>query len=253
MLQYLGILKSTIRGVSSGESDPRGRRKSAAGRHARAVQEGLVPMLKYTVKRVVLAVITVFIISAITFFAMNAIPGGPFSKEKAPDPAVQAALEARFNLDKPVGQQFLIYLKNLMHGDFGISLKTGREISQIIGEKFAISARLGGMAAGFAIRLTAGVLSGHFEGILLACAASAMLGLMYMAIQMPVMLRFGIEQGRMWTMLFTVVFAFGAVYASQISLSAIDATRYAALAVPVLVIVMQPVSIRISTALYGKR
>ena len=110
-------------------------------------------MLKYTVKRVLLALLTVFIIAAITFFAMNAIPGGPFAKEKAPDPAVQAALEARFNLDKPVGQQFLIYLKNLLHGDFGISLKTGREISQIISEKFAISARLGGMAAGFAIIL----------------------------------------------------------------------------------------------------
>ena len=108
-------------------------------------------MLRYTVKRVLLAIVTVFIISAITFFAMNAIPGGPFAKEKAPDPAVQAALEARFNLDKPVGEQYLIYLRNLMHGDFGISLKTGREISQIITEKFAVSARLGGMAAGLAI------------------------------------------------------------------------------------------------------
>ena len=108
-------------------------------------------MLKYTIKRVLLAVITVFIISAITFFAMNAIPGGPFAKEKAPDPAVQAALEARFNLDKPVGQQYLIYLNNLLHGDFGISLKTGREISQIISEKFAVSAKLGGLAALFAV------------------------------------------------------------------------------------------------------
>ena len=104
-------------------------------------------MLKYTIKRVLLAIVTVFIISAVTFFAMNAIPGGPFAKEKAPDPAVQAALEARFNLDKPVGQQYLIYLKNLAHGDFGISLKTGRDISQIIREKFAVSAKLGGMAA----------------------------------------------------------------------------------------------------------
>ena len=108
-------------------------------------------MLKYTIKRVLLAIVTVFIISAITFFAMNAIPGGPFAKEKAPDPAVQAALEARFNLDKPVGQQYLIYLGNLARGDFGISLKTGREISQIISEKFAVSAKLGGMAAGLAI------------------------------------------------------------------------------------------------------
>ena len=108
-------------------------------------------MLKYTIKRVLLAVITVFIISAITFFAMNAIPGGPFAKEKAPDPAVQAALEARFNLDKPVHQQFFIYLGNLLHGDFGVSLKTGREISQIISEKFAVSAKLGGMAAFWAV------------------------------------------------------------------------------------------------------
>ncbi len=84
-------------------------------------------MLKYTIKRVLLAVITVFIISAITFFAMNAIPGGPFAKEKAPDPAVQAALEARFNLDKPVHQQFFIYLGNLLHGDFGVSLKKSEE------------------------------------------------------------------------------------------------------------------------------
>ena len=110
-------------------------------------------MLKYTIKRVLLAIVTVFIISAVTFFAMNAIPGGPFSKEKAPDPAVQAALEARFNLDKPVGQQYLIYLRNLAHGDFGISLKTGRDISQIIREKFSVSAKLGGMAAACAIVL----------------------------------------------------------------------------------------------------
>ena len=110
-------------------------------------------MLKYTVKRILLAIVTVFIISAITFFAMNAIPGGPFAKEKAPDPSVQAVLEARFNLDKPVGQQFLIYLRNLSKGDFGISLKTGREIAQIIREKFAVSARLGGMAAACAIVL----------------------------------------------------------------------------------------------------
>ena len=110
-------------------------------------------MLKYTVKRMLLAVVTVFIISAITFFAMNAIPGGPFAKEKAPDPAVQAALEARFNLDKPVHQQFFIYLRNLLHGDFGVSLKTGRDISQIISEKFAVSAKLGGMAALWAVVL----------------------------------------------------------------------------------------------------
>lgn len=108
-------------------------------------------MLKYTVKRLLLAIVTIFIIAAITFFAMYAIPGGPFSKEKATDPAVKAVLEARFGLDKPVPEQFVIYLKNLMHGDFGISLKTGREITSTIMESFAVSAKLGGMAAILAV------------------------------------------------------------------------------------------------------
>ena len=110
-------------------------------------------MLKYTIKRLLLAAVTVLIIAAITFFAMNAIPGGPFSKEKATDPTVQAMLEARFNLDRPVPEQFLIYMKNLLHGDFGISLKTGREISVTIRDSFAVSAKLGGMAAGLAVVL----------------------------------------------------------------------------------------------------
>ena len=110
-------------------------------------------MLKYTIKRLLLAAVTVLIIAAITFFAMPAIPGGPFSKEKATDPTVQAMLEARFNLDKPVPEQFLIYMKNLLHGDFGISLKTGREISVTIRDSFAVSAKLGGMAAGLAVVL----------------------------------------------------------------------------------------------------
>ncbi|MBQ3574506.1 MAG: ABC transporter permease [Clostridia bacterium] len=110
-------------------------------------------MAKYIVKRILLAIVTVFIIAAITFFAMNAIPGGPFSKEKAGDPAVQKILEERFHLDKPVHQQFFIYLGNIFQGDFGISLKTGRDISQTIGESFSVSARLGGTAALVAVVL----------------------------------------------------------------------------------------------------
>jgi oligopeptide transport system permease protein len=103
-------------------------------------------MWKYAVKRILLAFVTVFIIITITFFTMNAIPGGPFQSEKAPEPGVRRMLEARYNLDKPVGEQYLIYLKNLTKGDFGISLKNGREISATIKESFGISAKLGGMA-----------------------------------------------------------------------------------------------------------
>lgn len=108
-------------------------------------------MLRYTTKRVGLAVVSIIIVSAITFFAMNLIPGGPFNKEKATSPAVQQALEERYNLDKPVGEQYIIYMKNLLKGDWGVSLKTGRDIWTDIQSKFAVSAKLGGTAALVAI------------------------------------------------------------------------------------------------------
>ena len=101
---------------------------------------------KYVVKRLLLAVLTVFIICAITFFLMHAVPGGPFNREKALSEATVAALNARYGLDKPVLEQFLLYMKGALHGDFGVSLKNGREISAIIAESFPTSAKLGVMA-----------------------------------------------------------------------------------------------------------
>ena len=120
-------------------------------------------MLKYVVKRVFLAIITLLIICAITFFAMNAIPGGPFDGEKAISEEVRVALERRYNLDKPVPEQFVLYMKNLLQGDFGISLKTGREIKTVIGESFVVSAKLGGMAVVVAVIL--GVIFGSIAAL----------------------------------------------------------------------------------------
>ena len=120
-------------------------------------------MLKYVVKRVFLAIITLLIICAITFFAMNAIPGGPFDGEKAISEEVRAALERRYNLDKPVPEQFVLYMKNLLQGDFGISLKTGREIKTVIGESLVGSAKLGGMAVVVAVIL--GVIFGSIAAL----------------------------------------------------------------------------------------
>ena len=97
-------------------------------------------MTRYVVKRVLLAIVTVLVISMITFFAMNAIPGGPFNKEKATSPQVQAVLEARYNLDKPVGEQYVLYMNNILHGDWGVSLKTGRDIASTLTSRFAVSA-----------------------------------------------------------------------------------------------------------------
>lgn len=109
-------------------------------------RKGEDDVIKYIVKRVLLAILTVFIICLITFFLMHAVPGGPFNKEKALSQATIDALNARYNLDKPLFTQFIMYMKGLLQGDFGVSLKNGREIRAIIGESFPISARLGLMA-----------------------------------------------------------------------------------------------------------
>lgn len=121
-------------------------------------------MAKYVVKRVLLAIVTVFIICAITFFSMNAIPGGPFDSEKAPSPEVKAVLMERYNLDKPVGTQFVLYLQNLSHGDFGVSLKTGREISKTLLGAFEVSAFLGASAA--VLALICGVVLGSIAALM---------------------------------------------------------------------------------------
>ncbi len=108
-------------------------------------------MTRYVVKRVLLAIVTVLVISLITFFAMNAIPGGPFNKEKATSPQVKAVLEARYNLDKPVGEQYVLYMANILQGEWGVSLKTGRDIADTLTSRFAVSAQLGLKAAAVAI------------------------------------------------------------------------------------------------------
>jgi oligopeptide transport system permease protein len=106
---------------------------------------------KYIGKRLILAIISIFIVSAITFFVMNIIPGGPFNKEKATSAEAQKVLEERYNLDKPLPEQYALYLKNLLHGDWGVSLHNGRDIWNEITSRFQVSAKLGGMAAAVAI------------------------------------------------------------------------------------------------------
>ena len=87
-------------------------------------------MAKYVVKRILLAIATIFIVCVITFFAMNAIPGGPFDGEKATTPEVKAALEKRYNLDKPVPEQFVIYM-----GIFSKVILVSLQKQDVISEK----------------------------------------------------------------------------------------------------------------------
>lgn len=124
-------------------------------------------MIEYIAKRLGLAVITVFVVATLTFFLMNMVPGGPFMSEKAVSPAAQKALEEKYGMDKPLSQQYVTYIKDALHGDFGESLKQrGRTVSSIISSKFPVSAKVGGIA----------VLASLLIGIPLGCIAAAKRG-----------------------------------------------------------------------------
>lgn len=109
--------------------------------------------LFYIGKRILLALLTVWVVITVTFFVMHAVPGGPFVGEKATTPAVQAAMEAKYGLDKPLFEQYTTYLKDIVTKfDFGPSLKQrGRDVIDIIGDGLKTSVPLGLMAAGVAL------------------------------------------------------------------------------------------------------
>ncbi|MCI6017571.1 MAG: ABC transporter permease [Clostridiales bacterium] len=121
-------------------------------------------MGKYIVKRVLLAAVTIFAVATLTFFLMNLVPGGPFLSEKAVSPKAMAALEAKYGLDKPLSQQYLTYIGDALHGDFGESLKQrGRTVMSIITTKFPVSARLGGISV--LVALCIGIPLGCFAAL----------------------------------------------------------------------------------------
>lgn len=109
--------------------------------------------LGYILKRIALAILTVWVVITVTFFVMHAAPGGPFMSEKSPSPAVQAALEAKYGLDKPRLEQYTTYLKDiLLHQDFGPSIKQrGLQVADIIKDGMKVSIKLGVIAAAGAL------------------------------------------------------------------------------------------------------
>ena len=110
-------------------------------------------MGKYFAKRIGMACITIFLVTCITFLFMNAVPGSPWLSEKTPSAATLAALNAKYGLDKPVHIQLMMYLKNLLRGDFGVSLKMqkNRAVLSIIMEMFPVSAKVGALALTWAV------------------------------------------------------------------------------------------------------
>ena len=108
--------------------------------------------LKYIIKRLILAVFTVWVVITVTFFIMHAVPGGPFVGEKAISKAAQQALEAKYGLDKPLMTQYVTYLKDVVQFKFGPSLKLrGRMVIDIMFDGLKTSAKLGVIAAVLAL------------------------------------------------------------------------------------------------------
>ncbi|MEW9079940.1 ABC transporter permease [Terrisporobacter glycolicus] len=107
---------------------------------------------KFILKRILMAIFTIFVAATITFFLMKLVPGSPFASEKTNEIA-QQALNEKYGLDKPVFEQYKIYLQQLIHGDLGVSYKLQRNVpvTTIIKQSFPISAKIGAMSIIFAI------------------------------------------------------------------------------------------------------
>lgn len=100
-----------------------------------------------------MAVVTLLVVACITFFLMNAIPGTPWLSEKTPSQATIDALNAKYGLNQPTYIQLGKYLQNLIHGDFGTSIKMqkNRPVLEIILEMFPVSAKVGSLALLWAV------------------------------------------------------------------------------------------------------
>ena len=112
-------------------------------------------MAKFLVKRIFMALLTVILVATITYFLMNAVPCNPWLSEKTPPQSVIDALNAKYGLDKPLPEQYVMYIGNLLHGDFGTSIKMSknRPVVDMITEKFPVSASLGIVAVAWATLL----------------------------------------------------------------------------------------------------
>ncbi len=118
-------------------------------------------MLRYTLKRALMAVITIWVIVTITFFLMHIIPGDPFTDQKKIPPEIMEKIEKKYGLDQPLIVQYGKYLKNLLKWDLGDSMKyKNRSVNTILEEGFPVSFKVGIFAIIF------GAVIGIFFGII---------------------------------------------------------------------------------------
>jgi len=101
-------------------------------------------MFRFLLRRLLVAVPTLFLVVTASFFMMRAAPGGPFDSQRRLPPEVERNIKAKYGLDKPLAVQYLNYIGGVLHGDLGPSLKYhDKTVVSIIAENFPTSLRLG--------------------------------------------------------------------------------------------------------------
>lgn len=121
-------------------------------------------LLNYVLKRIGYSLLTLLVLITLTFFLMRLLPGDPFLGEKAVPDNIKEVLNAKYGLDQPVYKQYIIYIGNILKGDFGDSMAyRNRTVNQIIGQAFPYSFDLGIRALIFAI--IAGIFLGVIAGV----------------------------------------------------------------------------------------
>lgn len=131
-------------------------------------------MLRFILKRLLEAVPVLFVVATLAFFLARFAPGGPFDEERALPPNVKAQLAAHYGLDKPLGEQYLLFLKNLARGDLGPSYKYhGWDVDELIADRIPTSLALG--AGALAIALALGIPLGAAAAIRPDSAADRLL------------------------------------------------------------------------------
>lgn len=104
-------------------------------------------MLRFLVRRLLIAIPTMFVVITLAFFMMRAAPGNPFMGQRRLAPEVEKNVMAKYGLDRPLPVQYATYVGGVLHGDFGPSLKyKNKSVIQIIAAGFPKSLLIGGVA-----------------------------------------------------------------------------------------------------------
>ena len=104
-------------------------------------------MWSYTLRRVLAAIPTVFVVITVCYLLLHATPGGPFDSDRKVSAAVLANLQAKYHLDLPLWQQYLLYLKGLLQGDLGASFRYGDwSVNDLVAAALPVSLAIGGIA-----------------------------------------------------------------------------------------------------------